>query len=396
MGPYHFARMEALAQTPDIELTVVESACMNHHGWVRDDLSKSFNMYTLSRGKVSKRVLKDTGPALADVLRRCHADVVVSAGYFEPHSFSVLRAYKRDFPASIMVCWSESTQIDHRRYWPREFIKSLFVSVFDGALVAGKPHALYLQQLGMPGCDIQVVGNCVDNDFFSSQTEAVRRDVDTDVGLPRKFFLYVGRMIPPKNLSRLLEAYRLYKERASSAAWDLVLVGSGDEEASLKRQAEAFGIDGISFAGFRQLNELPRYYARAKCFVLPSVSEPWGLVVNEAMASGIPVLVSNRCGCAADLVQHGVNGFLFDPLKPFLLADLFYKLSSGDVSIESMAANGRKVVAKFSPKLFALRAANHLQFLYTRKSQQPREWYRGHLLSRGTDFMSSVWVRLPS
>lgn len=401
MGPYHFARMRALAQVPEVELTVVESAGMDDHGWMRDEPCESFDMITLSCDRLSTSVLKDTGPALATVLRRRRPNVVVSAGrYSEPHSFSAVRAYKKDFPAGITVLWSESTQIDHPRYWPKEFIKRLFVSVFDGALVAGGPHASYLQQLGMPVNDIQVVGNCVDNDFFSTRTDEARRRVETDPGLtvPRDFFLYVGRMVSAKNLSRLLEAYRLYRQRVGSAAWDLVLVGMGPEEASLRQQADAFGIDGIWFAGLLQVNELPRYYARAKCLVLPSVSEPWGLVVNEAMASGIPVLVSNRCGCAVDLVRDGVNGFLFDPLKPHFLAELFFKLSSGGVSIESMGSNGRKAVAEFSPKLFALRVANHLQALYKRKDQQTREWYQAHLLRRlalrGTDLMNSVWARL--
>lgn len=397
MGPYHFARMGALAQIREVELTVVESACTDDHGWIRDDASKSFDMITLSSGRRSTRVLKDTAPALANVLRCRRPDVVVSAGYFEPHSFSAVRAYRKDFPASIMVCWSESTQIDQPRYWWREFIKRFFVSVFDGALVAGEPHASYLQQLGMQGSDIQIVGNCVDNDFFSTQTDEARCRMETDPSLtvPPNFFLYVGRMIPEKNLPRLLEAYRLYKERAGSGAWDLVLVGTGPEEASLRQQAEAFGVDGIWFAGLRQVDEVPRYYARARCLVLPSLSEPWGLVVNEAMASGIPVLVSNRCGCAVDLVRDGVNGFLFDPLKPRFLADLFFMFSSGGVPIESIGANGRKAVAEFSPKSFALRAANHLQSLYTRKGQQPRKSYRAHLIAGGTDFMSSVWAQLP-
>src|SRR5206468_3929765 len=116
-----------------------------------------------------------------------------------------------------------------------------------------------------------------------------------------------------KNLSRLIRAYHLYREQDTVEPWDLVLVGGGPEEISLRRQVNESALKGVWFAGTRQIDDLPIYYALAKCFVLPSVSEPWGLVVNEAMASGLPVLVSDRCG-SAELVQNGNNGFVFDPL----------------------------------------------------------------------------------
>lgn len=397
MGPYHFARMSALARMPNIELTVVETTSSDDHGWMRDAPIQNFRMITISRDALSSQVLKDTRPALENALLRHRPDVFVSgASYSEPHSFSVVHRYKKDFPEGLSLMWSESTEIDHPRYAPKEFIKSCFVSVFDGAVVAGEPHASYLKKLGMPAANIQVVGNCIDNDFFAARADEERCEPgDPDATIPRNFFLYVGRMIPVKNLPRLLEAYHLYRSRGGS--WDLVIIGNGPEEASLRQQAEDFGIKGICFAGLRQVNELPRYYARAKCLVLPSLSEPWGLVVNEAMASGIPVIVSNRCGCATDLVKEGVNGFLFDPLKPDRLAELFLTLSNGEVSIESMGANAREAVAEFSPKLFGLRAANHLQSLYARKVRQSIQPDRGDVLRRlafhGADFMNSVLVR---
>ena len=398
MGPYHFARMSALAQVPGIELTVVENTSSDDHGWIRDALPGNVRMITLSRERLSSKVLKDTSPALGNVLRQHRPDVFVSGGsYYEPHSLSVVHDFKRDSPAGALLMWSETTQIDHRRYGPKEFVKRCFISVFDGAVVAGEPHAIYLQQLGMPADNIQVVGNVVDNDFFSTRADEARRQaqVAPDLTIPRDFFLYVGRMIPVKNLPRLLEAYRIYRQRGGSS--DLMLIGNGPQEAALRQQAEASGLEGIWFAGLRQVHELPHYYARAKCLVLPSLSEPWGLVVNEAMASGIPVIVSNRCGCAAPLVQEGVNGFLFDPLKPHSLAELFLKLSSGEASIESMGANARKTVANFSPQLFASRVADHLQSLCARKLQQAEESHRGAVLKRlalrSTDVMSSVWAR---
>ena len=174
-------------------------------------------------------------------------------------------------------------------------------------------------------------------------------------------------MIPEKNLSRLVEAYHLYREHAPVEPWDLVLVGSGPQEISLRRQVDRSAIKGVWFAGLRQMDELPLYYARAKCLVLPSISEPWGLVVNEAMASGLPVLVSNRCGCAADLVRHGCNGFIFDPLNVRTLANLFRVVSSGSTNLEELGTKSREIVENYSTPLFAERASNHFAALYKRK-----------------------------
>src|SRR5207247_1792609 len=119
----------------------------------------------------------------------------------------------------------------------------------------------------------------------------------------------------------------------------------------------------------RQVDELPLYYARAKCFVLPSISEPWGLVVNEAMASSLPVLVSNRCGCAMDLVRHGRNGFVFNPLNVRSLANLFVEVSSGGLNLGALGAESQKVIDDYSTTLFAERVSNHLAALYGRKRQ---------------------------
>jgi len=105
--------------------------------------------------------------------------------------------------------------------------------------------------------------------------------------------------------------------------------------------------------GFKQYHELPEYYARAGAFVHASTTEQWGLVVNEAMASGLPVIVSNRCGCAADLVQEGVNGFTFDPTNVAQLADLMLTISNFTFPISNFSAASRGIIKNWGPDRFA-------------------------------------------
>jgi glycosyltransferase involved in cell wall biosynthesis len=105
--------------------------------------------------------------------------------------------------------------------------------------------------------------------------------------------------------------------------------------------------------GFKQYPELPNYYGLASAFVLPSISETWGLVVNEAMASGLPVLVSDRCGCAPDLVRDGTNGFTFDPYSVEEIASAMlrvWKMEDGE--LKRMGAESSRIIAAWGPERF--------------------------------------------
>jgi glycosyltransferase involved in cell wall biosynthesis len=109
----------------------------------------------------------------------------------------------------------------------------------------------------------------------------------------------------------------------------------------------------VLLPGFKQYPDLPAYYGLAGAFIHASTTEQWGLVVNEAMASGLPVLVSNRCGCTSDLVQEGVNGFTFDPYDVQQLAQLMLGLSTLNSQLSTMAAASRRIIADWGPGRFA-------------------------------------------
>src|SRR5262249_27569296 len=145
-----------------------------------------------------------------------------------------------------------------------------------------------------------------------------RRATEGRHGLPeRRFFLTVSRFAPEKNLSRLVRAFALYRRSTPDAsAWDLVLCGDGPDADPVAQAIRDSGLaHSIQRPGFLQAGELTRWYAFASAFVHPSLMEPWGLVVNEAAACGLPLLVSERAGCSPTLVPDppGTTGRTFDP-----------------------------------------------------------------------------------
>jgi glycosyltransferase involved in cell wall biosynthesis len=110
----------------------------------------------------------------------------------------------------------------------------------------------------------------------------------------------------------------------------------------------------VVLPGFIQYDALPAYYGLAGAFVHASTTEQWGLVVNEAMASGLPVIVSKRCGCVPDLVQDGVNGFSFDPYDVEALASLMQRVAAmADEQRRTMGEAGRRIIADWGPERFA-------------------------------------------
>jgi glycosyltransferase involved in cell wall biosynthesis len=230
------------------------------------------------------------------------------------------------------------------------------VGLCDAALVGGEPQRAYVEALGMPSDRIFLGYDAVDNDFFTRGAADARADATAlraAHGLPERYFLSSCRFIEKKNLARLLDAFAAYRAVADNESWDLVLVGDGELRSSLEQQASSLGIsEALHFKGFKQYDDLPVYYGLAGGFVHVSTVEQWGLVVNEAMAAGLPVIVSRNCGCASDLVEHGVNGWVVDPFDIAAITARLIELASPHTDRPAMAARGRAIVADYGPDRF--------------------------------------------
>jgi glycosyltransferase involved in cell wall biosynthesis len=253
---------------------------------------------------------------------------------------------------------SETNASDASRNIATEFMKEWVVNLFQAGLCGGTMARSYLADLGIPGERIFVGYDAVDNDQFARGAERVRGTEafpgQSDPAWRGRCFLACARFLPKKNLPRLVEAFALYRRSAGTDAWPLVLLGEGPMRGDLERQRTRLGLEGsFDMPGFKQYDDLPLYYGNAGAFVHASTTEQWGLVVNEAMASGLPVLVSERCGCAPDLVEEGRNGYTFDPDDTDALARLMLHVTSDACDRAAMGRASSAIIARWSPQRFA-------------------------------------------
>ena len=289
-------------------------------------------------------------------LDRLNPETVLVPGYYTLPAIAAALWTKLHGRRSVLM--TESTAEDHTRSWWREAAKSALIrSLFDYAVAGGSAHRRYLDRLRFPSTRIASFYDVVDNHGFAEQTRALRSQGAAAFNLPERYFLYIGRLAPEKNVATLLRAWIAYRQQGGT--WPLVLVGDGPESQALRNSAAASAfVEDVHFMGHRGSSQLPLFYAFAGCFVLPSTREPWGLVVNEAMACNLPVLVSNRCGCAEDLVSDSRNGFTFDPTDEAHLLQLLHRVSSLEQQqLEGMGHCSAEIISHYSPQNFGAEIA---------------------------------------
>jgi len=284
-----------------------------------------------------------------DYILAQHARVVFTTRYDLPLMRAIANEARTRGAASVLM--TDSTELDHPWFWAKEWLKRrLLQSVYDAVLVAGSRSQDYALRLGFDPSRLWTCVDVVDNHHFETQSTNARiaeAATQTELALPRSYFLAVGRHAPEKNFEGLLRAFSLFSHRVPD--YKLVMCGAGPLSEDLKKLASSLGIfDRVIFAGWTSYSRLPAYYALAQAVVLPSFSEPWGLVVNEAMACGTPVIASRRCGCVPELVSEGITGYSFDPHSTRALTELLFFAASDKFDGEMLSAQARIKVMPYS------------------------------------------------
>ncbi|MEQ8972145.1 MAG: glycosyltransferase family 4 protein [Coleofasciculus sp. C1-SOL-03] len=351
-GPYHIARLEgfynrynsSFKKIVGIELArkQIEYAWQSEVEGLPFPIVSVIKWRQLEQVTFSRLLLQ-----VYKVLSQIDPDILVIAGYARPAMLAALLWCLYQRKAVILV--SETKQDDAPRSLWNETIKRWILKHYNAALVGGQPQKRYLIELGMPAEAIFLGYNVVGNKFYHPNQI---KTLPTPISKP--YFLAINRFVPKKNLLFLISSYAAYRQAVGTQAWDLVLCGDGQLRPQIEQYIAEFGLqDTVHLPGFLQQDELLPYFAHANCFIHASIQEQWGLVVNEAMAAGLPVLVSNRCGCFEDLVIEGVNGFGFDPENSQQLTDLMIKVSLGNVALETMGQAALEHIKNFSPDYFA-------------------------------------------
>lgn len=348
LGPYHLARLRtatSLIAPHGWELIGLETAAQDlTYSWRYERDSTPFERHTVFPQAAAEALPESVlRRGMTAALTRLNPQAVAIAGWATPDARACRVWCRRHGVPAILM--SDTRAADGNRVWWKEAIKRQFLNDFDAALVAGRSHRDYLVSLGFPAERIAFGFDVVDNAYFRT---ACRDEQGQHTSPRRAYLLASNRFLPRKNLTALLRAFAVYRQATAGKAlrvWDLCLLGNGPEQHALQQEAARLGIwihagcpwdpnrplqatPGVLLPGFRQIDELPRFYANALAFIHPALSEPWGLVINEAMASGLPILSSLNVGAAEELLVPGLNGICFDPHSVEAMAAAMIDLAS--------------------------------------------------------------------
>jgi glycosyltransferase involved in cell wall biosynthesis len=293
-------------------------------------------------------------PSILIELQRGQFDVIVVSGINHPTmQLAILYALATRTP---YLLWNESHHVRARpRSWFVRFLKAaIYRPLFSraaGCLVTGSYARQYFISYGGRSDRTFVVANTVDVHTFARKVEEAKssREIlkqEISIACNKRVILYVGRLVGVKGLHYLIAAFaKVHKVREDTA---LVLVGDGPLRVDLEKLVHQLGLKDVVFVGFKQPDELPLYYALGDVFVLPSIDEPWGTVVNEAMAAGLPIVTTRVVGAAGDLVRHGENGYIVPEADSQALAEALIDILDDETRRQCMGQRSQEIIAPWT------------------------------------------------
>ena len=274
------------------------------------------------------------------------------------HGYSYLTMWIALMAASsarVPVLIREDQTLLHGRPWPKRWPRNLILRHFFRSaigLYVGSNNRAFFRHYGVPDGRLFWVPYCVDNEALQNQNARLkpesrhlrRRFGFSDVTGP--VVLFVGKLVEKKQPLKLLKAFNLVRREYRCG---LLFVGGGPLEGELRSWIQAHNVPDVRFGGFLNRSELPAAFAASDVFVLPSAfHETWGLVVNEAMNFSLPVVVSDKVGSGADLVEHQRNGYVVPAGDHQQLAEAIAALVSSQARREEFGRRSVEIVDRFS------------------------------------------------
>jgi glycosyltransferase involved in cell wall biosynthesis len=277
-------------------------------------------------------------------LARSRPDALVVGGWNQPAFWASARWARRN--GVPLLLWVESTSRDARTGFAGfERAKRRLLHSAARVVVPGAASLRYVVSLGYPERHVVVAPNAVDPAIFGTRVDELRArrdDVRRELGVDGCTFLYVGRLDPEKGVDVLLAAMARVPDAKLA-----IVSGGGADEGALRAQAPP----NVRFAG--RVERPVEWYVAADAFVLPSRSDQWAMVLNEAAVAGLPIVASDAAGGTHDLVEDGVNGVRVPAGDVDALAAAIERVC-GDEELRSRAgARSREIARGYTPELWA-------------------------------------------
>lgn len=345
MGDYHYYRLQCANDF--LDCIAIQFSSKDHTNFWDASTEKNKNVVTLfEKDPITEIDKSKIQKKLFEVLDDINPEVVILSGWDAvPSLLALLWAINHNIPTVII---SESQSHDFKRIFLKELVKKFLLRLVDTAFVGGINQRSYLNNLGFESLRIYEGCDIVDNEFFSQETKGYDFN---KLNLPNQFFLTSCRFVEKKNLKILIEAFSLLSNAYPD--WSLVLAGDGPLKADLETLVSEYGLsDKVHFPGYLNYLDMKHAYAAASCFVLPSTTEQWGLVVNEALASGIPVICSENVGSAPNLLSKKHVGYTFNPYSSYDLKEKMLSIIQ-ELETKDFATDAREVVSQWGREKYS-------------------------------------------
>ena len=369
--PYRIPLYKYIYQGEDFDLKLIvlaESEANREWQIAKDQIKINYKVLPgIHKFIRSREIAIHLNWGLWKAILRYKPDIVITSGYDMLaywEAFLYCKAFKKKY-----ILWNGTTLLSAGRI--NGFIgkiKQMIIRGADRYIAYGKKAAEYLTHMGASKGHIHIGINTVDMNWFRKKTKELYQDKDLREKrskYPKFLMLYVGQLINRKGIYQLLKGLNELHDPNIG----LLIVGSGPQRRELKQFCQAQNLENVYFEGFQQQEALLRYYALADVLILPSFKEVWGLVINEALASGLYVLCSNYAGVAYDVIKEGWNGVLFDPHS---IEELIILIQKAKEQVEDLRARrdaiGEHACHEFSIERSAKAFSNAVEAVTSNKA----------------------------
>jgi glycosyltransferase involved in cell wall biosynthesis len=349
-APYMVERFNAVADRSNLNFEAwFNDRIEQDRSWAVNESSWRFRYRYMPTTQLAGRKQHWPLPLLGrqrlDVLVSLYAEPVFLSGWV----IAKIRGVKTAFWCQVtMDRWV-------KRKWWKNAIKRIIFPRVNATLGSGEESRAFAASFGIPASNALCLQHSIDVQHYMKGHSASLPDrsrLRAELGLIGTTIIYVGRLWWGKGINYLLNAFEIVQQQ-SAAPVSLLLVGDGPEEANLRQQCAERNIRNVVFAGFHQKPDLPRYYALADIFVFPTLGDPYGLVVDEAMACSLPIISTSAAGEIRDRVEEGINGYVVPPEDSQTLAARMLHLVNNPELRQRMGKVSAEKIAGHTPEQWA-------------------------------------------